>query len=76
MIACQLAYVCAISKMRLLETMHNFPEDSKQRIYQRHIRRVTVDLFALVHCQDIRQAESPAAKCSWRWGTRARKEEL
>lgn len=38
MIACQLAYVCAISKMRLLETTHNFPEDSKQGIYQRQIK--------------------------------------
>lgn len=65
MIACQLAYVCAISEMRLLETMHNFPEDSKQGIYQRQIKRVTVDLFALVHCQDIRQAE-PSAEKWWR----------
>lgn len=65
MIACQLPYVCAISKMRLLETMHNFPADSKQGIYQRQIKRVTVHLFALVHCQDIRQAE-PSAEKHWR----------
>lgn len=56
MIACHLAYVCAISRMRLLETMNNFPEDGKQGIYQRQMRRVTVDLFALVRCQDVRQS--------------------
>lgn len=65
MIACQLAYGCAISKMGLSETVHNFPEDTKQEIYQRQIKRVTVDLFALVHCQDKRQAELSAEKC-WR----------
>lgn len=72
MIACQLAYGCAVSKMGLSETTHNFPEDSKQEIYQRRIKRVTVDLFALVHCQGIRQAELSAEKC-WRRGTRAGK---
>lgn len=31
MIACQLAYGCAVSKMGLSETVHDFPEDSKSR---------------------------------------------
>lgn len=56
MTACHLAYVCAVSKMRLLETMNNFPEDGKQGIYQGQIKRVTVDLFALVCCQGMRQS--------------------
>lgn len=42
--------------------MNNFPEDGKQGIYQTQIRRVTVDLFALVHCQDVRQSQALSAE--------------
>lgn len=35
MIACQLAYGCAVSKMGLSETVHDFPEDGKADLSER-----------------------------------------